>query len=199
MEEGLVALKQRLLVFDNNSRYLDMLVKGLRESSAEVTVTSPLDGSGFNTYDGIVISGRKSKPASVAERRLILNNYRRIFAEASVPVLGICFGAEVFAFAYGAKVKTMDTWEHGPVDIRFHNEYPLCNGVRIMKVYQSHGMMIDSLPSCIRNYASSDWCSNQALKHESKPQFGVQFHPEMTESDLVLRNFVKFCANQEQS
>ncbi len=149
----------------------------------------------FSNYDGVVISGRSTRPLSVEQRKVILSRYRQLFAEAKVPVLGICFGAEIFAFSYGARIRRMNMGEFGQVEIHFNSSYPLSNGVGSMTVYQSHMMMIEDLPECIKNYASSTTCPNQVLKHRSRPQFGVQFHPEMTEDDTILSNFVDLCAD----
>ena len=170
-----------------------MLTEHLQGVSVDTKVVGPLREFGFNNFDGIVVSGRRVKPFSVELRRRILDYYRTLYQEAAIPVLGICFGAEVLAFSYGARLRRMPEGEFGPTPIRFHRTYPLCDGHRSLVVHQSHNMMIDSLPSCLENYASSNSCVNQALKHKSKPQFGVQFHPEMSENDTSLTNFVIQC------
>lgn len=183
-----------ILILDNNSKFISNLKEQLTKYGATVHISPPLVTQNFRNYDGLVVSGRSSKPASSSLRRLIIEYYERLFYEFDKPILGICFGHEVLAFVYGGLIRKMQKGEYGITPITFHENYILMNGVSTTYVYQGHSAEVTKLPGCIQNFACSQRCRNQVVMHKEKPQFGVQFHPEVTQGDSLLRNFVSYCS-----
>ena len=59
----------------------------------------------------------------------------------------------------------------------------------------NHGNSI-TVPQGFMHLARSETCENELMKHPEKPTYGVQFHPEKTEGDIIIPNFLSFVRRQ---
>ncbi len=130
------------------------------------------------------------------EKRYI---YEIEFVKAcQAPVLGICFGHHILGIAYGSKIlrgkwsKNLET-----VKILARNElFSSWDTDDEITVEESHEDYIKKLPRGFTLLASSKSCKIEAMKHCTKPLYGVQFHAERTEDGWqVIGNFIKNVAN----
>lgn len=109
-----------------------------------------------------------------------------------LPVLGICFGHQIIGLIYGAmgsKMKEDRDWQL----IEAFESCPLFDKLPTeFEMMQDHCESI-SIPAGFKLIASSDVCVNECMQHNSKPLFGVQFHPEVSGNfgRIVIENFVK--------
>jgi len=114
--------------------------------------------------------------------------------EANIPVLGICFGHQLIADAFGAnigEVENKDIGEQGVRSLIFNeNRYQYINSLDILV---SHHYEVKDIPSCLENLASSPECFHDALTHKEHPFIGFQGHPEAS------RHFIKDVINKELS
>ncbi len=110
-----------------------------------------------------------------------------------VPVLGICYGLQAMATALGGKVEASDHREFGHADLVGHAETPLFAGIPThTRVWMSHGDSLTQVPTGFQAIAATDNAPLAAVAHESRPLFGVQFHPEVVHTDdgaRLLQNF----------
>jgi len=186
---------RKILVFNNNSETLDLLVKSLRSLNASVEVKPP---TRLPTGDflGVVISGGALPRERYKE---ILNLYKSFLASTEIPVLGICLGMRILGYCHGARIRRMPEIEEGIVEVKFHKDYPLAPGYGRLKTQQNHLYELVCMPLYLTNYGSSAKCRIQAVKHQSKPQFGVQFHPEIdgtSDGYIILENFLNLCLKE---
>ena len=127
-------------------------------------------------YDGVIITGSR---ASVYETLPWITKLRTVIKqidELSIPTLGICFGFQIIADAFGGTVKSSGHFEEGFKLIKV-NGHQLFNSLpKDFLVYESHGDIAVELPSGAKNL-SSNWC-NEAF--QLRNFLGVQFHPEIT-------------------
>jgi len=175
----------KILILDNNSEYLEDLIKFLEKRRINYILHKPLNHIS-DKYDGVIASGG-AIPRS--RKREILNWYRDFLNKNTKPFLGICLGHKILGYIYGARIKFAP--EKGVTKIFFTKSFPLTPTLRYLNVYQDHDFGLAILPKNIVNYARSSRCSIQAIKVLNKPFFGVQFHPEI-EGGIVLENFLKY-------
>jgi GMP synthase (glutamine-hydrolysing) len=98
------------------------------------------------------------------------------------PILGICGGMHLLGLIFGGKLKKIQ--EIGLIDIRFKKEFLGKYG--IIEVYELHNFYVEYDKFDV--YGVSEKCL-QAIKHNQKPFYGVLFHPEVRNKDLIL-NFI---------
>lgn len=130
-------------------------------------------------YDGAVISGSSS---SVLSDKVWIKNAQEIVKEAvnelSLPVLGVCWGAQLLAHVNGGTVKSGSVRELGYKQVsQTGSEHPIFSGIQDnFTAFQSHGDYIEEVPSDGELLAENDR-ANQAFSYKSS--VGVQFHPEV--------------------
>jgi len=182
----------KILVLDHGSEYLPLLVDFLKERDVDFDVKKP--GGLIKGYGGIIASGGFLQKEN---RIKILRWYKDILTKSNIPFLGICLGHKILGFCHGTRLKR--SHEKGLIDTFFHKEFPLAPGVRNLNVYQDHDFGLLHLPETLENCASSKGCDIQAIRVVDKQQYGVQFHPEVTEDEegrpieghIVLDRFLK--------
>jgi GMP synthase (glutamine-hydrolysing) len=111
-----------------------------------------------------------------------------------LPVLGICYGAQLMAHELGGDVASTAKREYGPATIRITTEDGLFDGIaREQPVWMSHGDSITRLPDGFRSTAESSSTPFAGLEAPDRRLYGIQFHPEVVHTPRgrdVLRNFV---------
>ena len=113
-----------------------------------------------------------------------------VIRNASQPILGVCGGHQQMALAFGAPVGLIERLTPGEgyegakrvrgfFSVDIDGEGIFRGLPRKITVWHSHCEEVKKLPPDFRRTACSESCSIQAMAHESKPLFGVQFHPEL--------------------
>ncbi len=115
--------------------------------------------------------------------------------DLGIPILGICYGMQVVCRAEGSDVSPGDSREFGHTTCRVIERDPLFAGLpESSTVWMSHGDQVHGLSEHFVTLASTDTCENAAIRHKSKPTYGLQFHPEVTHTEhgsRLIGNFVK--------
>jgi GMP synthase (glutamine-hydrolysing) len=111
-----------------------------------------------------------------------------------IPVLGICYGAQLMALELGGDVLPATKREYGPANVTITEGGGLFAGLdRDQPVWMSHGDSITRLPEGFRATAQTDSSPFAGLIDPSRNLYGIQFHPEVVHTPRgrdVLRNFV---------
>jgi len=111
-----------------------------------------------------------------------------------LPVLGICYGAQMMALELGGDVLPAAKREYGPATVSITADDPLFAGIeREQPVWMSHGDSITRLPEGFTSTAHSGSSPYAGLVDHSRNLYGIQFHPEVAHTPRgrdVLRNFV---------
>ena len=139
-------------------------------------------------FKGVILSG---SPASVNDQgapRPDISCFR-----GKLPMLCICYGAQLLSVLEGGAVEKAPTGEYGRVRLSVEKD-PLFEGVNGKSVvWMSHRDTIVNLPASFRRIASTEDVENAAFKVEGEPTWGIQFHPEVVHSEFgakMLENFV---------
>ena len=118
--------------------------------------------------------------------------------ELGIPILGICYGAQLMILQCGGKVEKADNREFGKAELNIKDAEGLFAGLQAGDVHQhqvwmSHGDRVEVVPEGFEATAVSDHSPFAALRHQQKPFVAVQFHPEVVHTLIgidVLRNFI---------
>jgi GMP synthase (glutamine-hydrolysing) len=120
-----------------------------------------------------------------------------------LPVLGICYGAQLMAAELGGDVLPATKREYGPATVTLGDADGLFLGIdRQQPVWMSHGDSITKLPEGFRSTAQTDSTPFAGLVDEDRHLYGIQFHPEVAHTPRgkdVLRNFVVGIAGARQT
>jgi GMP synthase (glutamine-hydrolysing) len=116
-----------------------------------------------------------------------------------IPLLGVCYGAQLLAHKLGGTVQASNTREYGRAMLSSLIENKLTAGISsLSQVWMSHGDTITSIPDAFQLIASTESVKVAAYKIKNKETYGIQFHPEVThslEGKTMISNFVKgICA-----
>jgi len=118
-----------------------------------------------------------------------------------IPVLGICYGAQLMARELGGDVLPAARREYGPANVRITADDGLFEGIeREQPVWMSHGDSITRLPEGFHATAQTDSTPYAGLAAPDRNLYGIQFHPEVVHTPRgrdILRNFVVGIAGVE--
>ena len=115
--------------------------------------------------------------------------------DLGIPVLGICYGMQLACRSQGSQVKPGASREFGLAVCTAKSDNPLFRDIPAeSRVWMSHGDQVENLSESFNSIATTETCPHAAVQHKSKAIYGLQFHPEVTHTELgsqLLRNFVR--------
>jgi GMP synthase (glutamine-hydrolysing) len=186
---------EMILILDFGSQTTQLIARRIREQKVYCEI-HPFDTGIEKIRDlkpkGIVLSGG---PASVYDSDAPVSD-QAIF-KLGIPILGICYGAQLMIQQLGGQVEKAQKREFGKADLTVKVTDGLFAGLEIgdirHQVWMSHGDRVEVLPEGFMATAVSENSPFAALRHTSKPFAAVQFHPEVAHTLIgndVLRNFI---------
>lgn len=174
-------MSSRILILDYGSQYTQLIARRVREARVYSEIHPPtrsLEWIREWNPAGIILSGG---PNSVYGDNVPTAD-RAILDIA--PVLGICYGMQLIAHIEGGEVKRAGRREYGRAEVRVIEPGEMFAGFESgeeFSAWMSHGDHIESSPAGYRCTASSEMNPLAAFRHETKPVFGVTFHPEVAQ------------------
>ena len=194
--------RDNIIILDFGSQTTQLIARRIREQKVYSEIhpyTLPLDELKAMQPSGIVLSGG---PASVYDDDAPISD-PGIF-ELGIPVLGICYGAQLMMHQLGGRVEQAKKREFGKAELNISYTAGLFAGMETApirhQVWMSHGDRIEEVAPGFVPTADSDHSPYAALRHEEKPFVAVQFHPEVVHTLIgtdVLRNFIFGLCNCE--
>ncbi len=182
-----------VLVFDFGSQTAQLIARRVREQNVFCQVVRHnLSAERVREINpkGIIFSGG---PSSVYDKNSPQPD-PAIF-DLEIPMLGICYGMQILCKYLGSDVKPSDSREFGRTSCRVHEASGFFDGVpNELTVWMSHGDQVNDLDVQFLSLAATSTCPYAAVKHQHLPIYGLQFHPEVTHTELggqLLANFVK--------
>ena len=181
---GNTAGREWVLVLDFGSQYTQLIARRIREIGVYCEVHPYTAGVEITEgLRGVVLSGR---PRSVHDANAPEVDFSAFLGR--VPVLGICYGAQLLAHAFGGAVERSAKREYGRAELCGTTE-GVGLGAAIRKgsvVWMSHGDTIARLPEGWRVLASTESIPIAAFSAGDNITYGVQFHPEVSHSECGL-------------
>ncbi len=185
-------MHHRILILDFGSQYTQLIARRLRELNVycEIHPYHKIPEIGSETK-GIILSG---SPFSTHQDNAPIPDLRGL--KGSIPLLGLCYGAQYLAHHFGGRVEASNSREYGRAVLgSVAPDEPLFKGIhRGSQVWMSHGDTILKLPETYTVIASTHDVPIAAFRVEGEPTYGIQFHPEVhhsTDGLTLLRNFVE--------
>ncbi len=179
-------------ILDFGSQTAQLIARRVREEGVFSLLVAPdtpaADLARLNP-PGIILSGG---PASVYDPGApdidpdILN--------LGVPVLGICYGMQIACKHLGCSIDRADHREFGRASLSITDRAGLLAAIpERTTVWMSHGDQVRDKAGDFVTLAATDTCPHAAVRHSTRPFFGVQFHPEVTHTPHgvdIIRNFL---------
>lgn len=186
----------KIFVVDNGGQWTHREWRTLRDLDIETKIvpnTISFDELKNENIAGLVLSGGAPRIGLEGS----LGNTDEILEKADFPVLGICAGHQYMARFFGGVAKPAEKPEFGKVELTILKEDVFFKKVpKKSIVWESHNDEVTKLPEDFELLASSEDCKIQAMRHKNKPFYGVQFHPEVENTEYgeqMFKNFVKIC------
>jgi GMP synthase (glutamine-hydrolysing) len=183
----------RVLVFDFGSQFAQLIARRVREQNVFCQlVRHDLTAARVRELNpkGIILSGG---PASVYEPNA--PKCDPALFDLGVPVLGICYGMQLACQALGGTVGGAHSREYGRAALRVTDPADLFRGYPAEStVWMSHGDQVQQVPAGFATLADTDTCPLAAVKHRTRPVYGIQFHPEVSHTPhggTLLANFLR--------
>ena len=185
-------LEETIAILDFGSQYGQLIARRVREHDVYSELCRhdiSVEELSQKNLKGIILSGG---PASVYAKGAPRCD-SKIF-ELGVPVLGICYGMQIGCELLGAKVATAQAREYGSTKLQLKENDGLLGHLSGEKiVWMSHGDQVNELPEDFISLGSTETCPYAAVRHKTRPFYGVQFHPEVTHTPCggqIFHNFL---------
>jgi GMP synthase (glutamine-hydrolysing) len=185
-------MAQTIAVLDFGSQYTQVIARRIRECQVYSKIyhyTTPAAQLRQDGVIGIILSGG---PSSVFAKSAPLPD-RGIF-ELGVPVLGICYGIQLFGHLLGGKAAKSDHREYGHGILTVKKPGRLFAGLpRRFRVWNSHGDKVTKLPPGFKAIGVTENSPFAAIEDLQRNFYGIQFHPEVFHTERgveVIRNFL---------
>ncbi|HEX5972342.1 MAG TPA: glutamine-hydrolyzing GMP synthase [Gemmatimonadaceae bacterium] len=183
----------RILIIDYGSQYTQLIARRVREARVYSEIHPPT-----RTVQWI----RDWKPTGI----ILSGGPNSVYAPGAptadpavfdvAPVLGVCYGMQLIARQFGGEVLRGGQRQYGRDAIQPTGESPLFRGFsheEPITVWMSHGDHVEQAPPGFRIIAAGSGNPVSAFEHESRPIYGVQFHPEVAHTPRggeLLANFL---------
>ncbi len=184
----------KVFVVDNGGQWTHREYRVLKYLGVETGIienTTPPEKIIDEGVDALVLSGGSPSISFEAQKLGRQGDYLQL----NIPVLGICVGAQYIALHFNGKVGPAKIPEYGKTEIEILEKDQLFKDLpdRFF-VWESHNDEVKELPQDFQLLASSSNCRIQAFRHRTRDIFGVQFHPEVENTEYgkeIFRNFLE--------
>ncbi len=180
-----------ILILDFGSQYTQLIARRVRELNVycEIHPWNKIPALGAHVK-GVILSG---SPFSTRDENAPKPDLSAI--KGKFPLLGVCFGAQYLALAYGGEVLPSTIREYGRANLSFVDQSSeLTKGMTIgSQVWMSHGDTIKNVPSNYKIIASTSDVEVAGYEIDGEQTYGIQFHPEVyhsLEGAILLKNYI---------
>ncbi len=183
--------RELILVVDFGGQYNQLIARRVRENNVYCEIipyTYSVEKIKSMNPKGIIFTGGPNSVYAEGAPKV----EKEIF-ELGVPILGICYGAQLMAQAFGGEVITPDVREYGKIEVDLNKDAIIFKGIEENQCWMSHTDHISKVPEGFDIIATTKDCPVAAMANVSKKLYGVQFHPEVKHTlfgEEMIRKFL---------
>jgi len=177
-------MNRKIIVLDYGSQFNQLIVRRIRDLGVYAELIHPEDvrDVDFSLVDGIILSGGPNSVYDQDAPKLDLN-----LLNLNLPILGICYGMQLLAHVLKGQVSPSKMREYGLTEMHITKPNPLTKDLPdTFSVWMSHGDQVTELPEGFIKLASSETTDFAMMMHEQKRIYGIQFHPEVRNTEHGL-------------
>ena len=187
-------MSEKILILDFGSQYTQLIARAVREANVYCEIIPYFKKFEYDeSIKGIILSG---SPFSVNEEKAPVVDVRAF--NEQLPVLGVCYGAQLTAKQFGGRVEKSNKREYGRAQLQIQQQDDvLLEGVSShSQVWMSHGDSILALPEEFEVLATTESIPVAAFRKKGtngNPLHALQFHPEVyhsIEGKKIIYNFL---------
>ena len=185
--------KELVIVLDFGGQYNQLVARRVRECNVYCEIYSyktDIEKIKAMNPKGIILTGG---PNSCYEEGA--PTYSKELFELGIPVLGLCYGAQLMQHVLGGKVEKAPVREYGKTDVAVNTEVPLFKGIHENTVcWMSHFDYISKVAPGFEIIAHTADCPVAAAQNTASNLYAIQFHPEVLHTQQgteMLYNFVR--------
>ena len=184
-------MRESILVLDFVGQYNQLIARRVRECNVYCEVhpyTMKIEEIKAMEPKGIILTGGPNSVYDMASP----HGDPELF-ELGIPVLGICYGAQLMAWTLGGKVATAPVSEYGKTEVTVSDKEGLLKNVSDKTIaWMSHTDYIEAMPEGFKATAHTPVCPVAAMENSSKKLYAFQFHPEVTHSQEGMKMLAAF-------
>ena len=185
--------QNRILIVDFGGQYNQLIARRVRECGvySEVKSYESVTLDSIKAFDpkGIIFTGGPQSAYLEGAPSIDDGAFK-----LGIPIMGICYGAQLMAYKLGGKIATAPVSEYGRTDVVVTGKKGLLKGVDDETVcWMSHTDYISQVPEGFEITAHTENCPVAAMEDREKKFFAVQYHPEVNhtvQGSKMIRNFV---------
>ncbi len=184
--------KELVIVLDFGGQYNQLVARRVRECNVYCEIYSyktDIEKIKEMNPKGIILTGG---PNSCYEEGA--PSYSRALFELGIPVLGLCYGAQLMMLLLGGQVEKAPVKEFGKTEVHFDTTSKVFENVSKSSIcWMSHNDYISQVAPGFAITAHTADCPVAAAENASKNLYAIQFHPEVlhtVEGTKMLNNFV---------
>lgn len=188
-----MSTRETIVIIDFGAQYNQLIARRVREDKV-YSVVLPYDTTveKIMSYNpkGIIFTGG---PASVFEDDAPKSDPE--IYNLGVPVLGICYGAQLMAYQLGGKIEKAKIREYGKknIEVKADNSKLLSGVKNHSTIWMSHTYYVSEVPDSFDVTAVTSTCPVAAMEDDQRKLYAVQYHPEVEHTECgreVLHNFI---------
>jgi GMP synthase (glutamine-hydrolysing) len=194
----------KIVVIDFGGQYCHLIARRIRDLGVYSEIL-PYDVDIQKLSEkkpkGIILSGG---PSSVYEKESpkLSQELLNYIKSEKIPILGICYGHHLLMHQFGGKIEPKDNKEYGKADLELLKNEGILKGLENNEiVWMSHGDQVVELPHGFEVYGKTETCPIAAYGNNQLKMYGVQFHPEVTNTpkgNIILENFISEIAGAKK-
>jgi GMP synthase (glutamine-hydrolysing) len=186
-------------IYDFGSQYTQLIARKIRELNIFCEILPYHEFPKLSSeVKGVILSG---SPYSVLDDNSPSIDFSHV--SGKIPVMGVCYGAQLFAHLHGGIVSKSVAREYGRANLGQLKNHVLVNNIpEDSQVWMSHGDAIEKLPAGCQIICSTADIPVAGYADDEQRFYGIQFHPEVYHSkhgQVLLKNFAVNICGLDQS